>query len=64
MSAEGLQDDQEYIHVKDEEEDDGFVAPRPPAAPLFIEDDEDEKPEGKPKLKVNYTGFRYVPLRT
>lgn len=60
MSAESLQDDQEYFHVKDEEDEDGFVPPRAPAPPLFMQDDEDEKPEGKPKLKVNYTGFRSV----
>ena len=62
MSPAGLQDDQEYIHVKDEEDDDGFLPPRAPNndPPLFIPDDEDEKPEGKPKLKVNYTGFRFV----
>jgi hypothetical protein len=61
MSPAGLQDEEEYVHVKDEE-DDGFLPPRAPNknAPLFIPDDEDEKPEGKPKLKVHYTGFRFA----
>lgn len=47
--------------VKEEEEDDVFVRPQSKQAPLFVpdfdEDDEDVKPEGKPKLRVSYKGF-------
>ena len=59
-STAALQDESEYIRIKDEEEDEvTFSAPRPPAPPLFVpEEDEDEKPEGKPRLRVSYNGFR------
>jgi len=65
--ASTLQDEDSVLasHVKEEPQDDDevFLAPGSRSSkPLFLppdneDEDEDQKPEGKPKLRVSYTGF-------
>jgi hypothetical protein len=62
--ADNDSDDEETSapHVKEEDEDDA-TAGSSSNQPLFSrpdlldDEDEDEKPEGKPKLRVSYNGF-------
>lgn len=43
--------------VKEEDDDAGSLEQPPLFRPDFGDEDEDEKPEGKPKLRVSYDGF-------
>lgn len=43
--------------VKQEEDEHGSLSQAPLFRPDFDDEDEDEKPEGKPKLRVSYDGF-------
>lgn len=68
VGASTLQDEDSVLeaHVKEEPRDDDeevFLAPGSRSSkPLFLppdddNEDEDEKLQGKPKLRVSYTGF-------
>lgn len=62
-SISAIQDEETVMAVKTEEVDDDqdiFLHPFPAMPkPTFMQeaDDEEEKPEGKPTLRVSYTGF-------
>lgn len=43
--------------VKEEEDESGDLNQAPLFRPDFDDEEEDEKPEGKPKLRVSYDGF-------
>lgn len=43
--------------MKEEEEETGDLNQAPLFRPDFEDEDEDQKPEGKPKLRVSYDGF-------
>lgn len=65
IADNGSDDEEEDTvpQVKEEDQDESAIAgPSSSDQPLFRpdlldEEDEDEKPEGKPKLRVSYDGF-------